>query len=123
VNKLTTGLLIDEKQAHKHRVLTEKINDIRAIPEHIPTKSLKRLAKQTGMFKSSVRRATQFLALRPYKTTVIHDIQPRVPASRIHFCSLFLQSVVEGEIDPQLIFFSNETWFHLQGYILTYSWS
>jgi hypothetical protein len=27
----------------------------------------------------------------------------------------FPQSVVEGEIDPQLTFFSDETWFHLQG--------
>jgi hypothetical protein len=26
---------------------------------------------------------------------------------------------VKGEIDPQLTFFSNEEWFHLQGYINT----
>jgi hypothetical protein len=45
-----------------------------------------------------------------------HALQPRDPASRVHFCSWFLQSVVEGEIDPQLTFFS-EAWFHLQGYI------
>jgi hypothetical protein len=30
------------------------------------------------------------------------------------FAVVFLQSVVEGEIDPQLIFFSDEAWFHLQ---------
>jgi hypothetical protein len=30
---------------------------------------------------------------------------------------VFLQSVVEGEFDPQLTFFSDEEWFHLQGYI------
>jgi hypothetical protein len=35
-------------------------------------------------------------------------LQPRDPASRIHFCSWFLQSVVEGEIDPQLPFFSDK---------------
>jgi hypothetical protein len=40
----------------------------------------------------------------------------RDPASRVHFFSWFLQPVVEGEIDPQLTFFSDEAWFHLQGY-------
>jgi hypothetical protein len=27
------------------------------------------------------------------------------------------QSVVEGEVNMQLIFLSDEAWFHLQGYI------
>jgi hypothetical protein len=55
------------------------------------------------------------LKLRPY-TTVIHALQPRDPAIMFHFCG-FLQAVVECEIDPQFIFFSDEVWFHLQGYI------
>jgi hypothetical protein len=41
------------------------------------------------------------------------------PASKVHFCSWFLQSVIEGEIDPHLTFFSDEALFHLQGYINT----
>jgi hypothetical protein len=49
--------------------------------------------------------------------TVIHALQSRDPASRVHFCSWFLQSLVEGDIDPQLAFFSDEEWFHFQGYI------
>jgi hypothetical protein len=49
----------------------------------------------------------------------MHALQPRDPASTVHFCSWFLQSVVKGEIDPQLAFFSDEAWFHLQGYINT----
>jgi hypothetical protein len=32
----------------------------------------------------------------------MHVLQPRDTASRVHFCSWFLQSVVEGEIDLQL---------------------
>jgi hypothetical protein len=46
-------------------------------------------------------------------------LQPRNPASAVHFYSWFLQSVVDGEIDPQLTFFSDEVWSHLQGYINT----
>jgi hypothetical protein len=45
------------------------------------------------------------LKLRRYKTTVIHV--------------LVLQSVVEGEIDLKLAFFSDEAWFRLHGYINT----
>jgi hypothetical protein len=42
---------------------------------------------------------------------------PHDPASRFHFCYWFLQSVIRGEIDLQLTFFSDEAWFYLQGYI------
>jgi hypothetical protein len=44
-------------------------------------------------------------------------LQQHDPASRVRLCSWFLQSVVEGQIDPQLAFFSDEAWFHLQEYI------
>jgi hypothetical protein len=38
----------------------------------------------------------------------MHVLQPCDLASRVHFCSLFLQS--------QLTFFSDDVQFHLQGY-------
>jgi hypothetical protein len=70
--------------------------------------------------KSSARTATQLLKLRPYKTTAIYALELRDSASRVRFFSWFLQSVVEGEIDPQLTFLSDEAaWFHLHGYINT----
>jgi hypothetical protein len=101
-------------------VLSEgKLDDIAARFQHTPRKSLKCLAQETRVSKSSARRATQLLKLRPYKTTVIHTLQQREPASRAHFCNWFLQTVIDGEIDPQLTFFSDEAWFHLQGYINT----
>jgi hypothetical protein len=49
----------------------------------------------------------------------MHALQLRNPASRVHFCIWFLQSVFKGEIDLQLTFFSDEPWFHLQGYLYT----
>jgi hypothetical protein len=113
-------LLTDKKQKHKRQVLTEeKVDDIRARLEHTPRKSLKHPAQETGVSKSNARTATQLLNLRPYKAIVIHVLQPHNPASKVHFCNSFLQSVIEGEIDPQLTFISDEAWFHLQGYINT----
>jgi transposase len=63
VNKLrTTGLLIDKKQKYECRVLAEeKFDDIGARFEQTPKKSLKRLAEETGVSKSSARTATQLL--------------------------------------------------------------
>jgi hypothetical protein len=121
VNTLrTTGLLIDKKQKHKRRVLTEeKLDDIGPGLEHTSRKSLKRLTQETGVSKSSARTATQLLKLRPYKITAIHALQLRDPTRRVHFFSWFLQSVVLGKIDPQFTFFSDEPCFHLQGYINT----
>jgi transposase len=119
VNKFrTTKLLIDKKQKCKCQVLTEeKLDDIGARLQHTPRKSLKRLAQETGVSKSSARIETRFLKLRPSKTTVIHALQPRNPTTMVHFCNWFLQSVVKGESNPQLTFLAVEAWFHLQGYI------
>jgi hypothetical protein len=78
-----------------------KLNEIGAKLEHTPRKSPKLLPLETGVSKFSARRPTQLLKDRPYETTVIHALQPIDPASRVHFCNWFLQSAVEGEIDPQ----------------------
>jgi hypothetical protein len=76
--------------------LSEKsLNDI----ETRPGKALKCLAQETGEAKSSERRATQMVKLRLYKTAVIHAFQPCLPSSRVNFCSWFLQSIIEGEIN------------------------
>jgi hypothetical protein len=108
------------KQKHKRRVLTEeKLHDTGARLEHTPRKSLNRPAQETGVSKCGARAETQLMKLRSYKPTLIHALQPRDTASRVNFCIWFLQSVVEGEIDPQLTFFSDEAWLHLQGYIST----
>jgi transposase len=64
LNKLRTmGLLIDKKAKHKRRALTEEFHDIGARLEHTrtPTKSLKRLAQETGVSKSSATMAAQLL--------------------------------------------------------------
>jgi hypothetical protein len=111
------------KQKHKRGVLAEKLDDIRTRLEHTPRKSLKRLAQVS---ESSARTVTQLMKLRPYKRILIHTLQRRDHASTFHFRSWFLQPVVEGEIDPQLILFPDEGWFHLQRYINTQnnrSWS
>jgi hypothetical protein len=93
-------------------LVEKKLDDIEAGFKHTSRKSLKRLAQEVEMSKSSARTATQLLKLRPYKTTVIHTLQPQGS-----FLQLVFTFCCRRKIDSQLIFFSDEAWFHLQGYI------
>jgi hypothetical protein len=104
VNKLRSiRLLIDKKQKHKHQVFTEeKSDDIGVRLEHMRKEWLKHLAQEAGVSKSSARMTTQLLKLRPYRTTVIHALQPYDPFKSVYLCSWFLQSVVECGINLQL---------------------
>jgi len=74
VNKVRqTGSVLDKKPESKRRVLTEKkLDEIGARLEHTPWKSLRHLAQETGVSKSSARTATKLLKLKPFKETVVH---------------------------------------------------
>jgi hypothetical protein len=68
VKKLRTmGLLIDKKQKYKRWGLTEKLDDIGATLEHTPRKSMKCLAQEIGVSKSSARTAHNRWSLDPIK--------------------------------------------------------
>jgi hypothetical protein len=61
INKVrSTGSLLGKKPAKKYCVLTEeKLDEIRARLEHTPQKSLRRLAQETSISKSSVAKVTK----------------------------------------------------------------
>jgi hypothetical protein len=96
-SRQTIHNLVNKLRQETKTVFTQgKLDDVGARLEHTHRKSLKCPAQETGVSKSSARSTTQLLKLRPYTTTAIHALQPCNPASRVHFCSPFLQSVVEG---------------------------
>jgi hypothetical protein len=85
VNKVRqTGSLLDKKRTvSKRRVLTEeKLDEIGARLEHSPQKSLRLIAQETGISKTSARTATILLKLKSNETSVVHELQPRDPANR-----------------------------------------
>jgi hypothetical protein len=60
----TIGLLVNKKQKHKRRVLTEeKLDDIGARLEYAFRISVRRLAQETGVSRSSARTAIKLLKL------------------------------------------------------------
>jgi hypothetical protein len=76
-NKMTkTGSLVDKKPNRKRTVLTEeKLDEIGPRLETSPRKSLRRVAEETRVSKTSARRDTKLSQLRPYKTTVVHPLK------------------------------------------------
>jgi hypothetical protein len=46
---------------------------------------------------------------------VVHALKAHDPLARIHFYNWFLRSVLDREVDSQLVFFSDETCFSLHG--------
>jgi hypothetical protein len=108
----------DKKKQPKRTVLTEaKVQDIEARLQISPRKSLRHLAQETGVSLGSARTATKLIKLRPYKVTVVHELKQPDYAARIRFRNWLLQNVHDGIADPQLLFLSDEAWFHVGGHV------
>jgi hypothetical protein len=59
--------------------------------KHTPQKSLKRLAQETGISKSSTAKSAKLHKLQLYMATAVSALQPHEPASSINFCNWGLQ--------------------------------
>lgn len=114
----TTGSLNAKCPKPKRRVLNEeKLVEIHASFTRSPNKPLRRVAQEVSVSKSLVHTATKILKLKPYKVTVVHELRPLDNEKRITFCNWVLHNIVDGIVDPQLIIFSDEAWFHLNGHV------
>ncbi|KAJ4430323.1 hypothetical protein ANN_22536 [Periplaneta americana] len=110
-----TESFLNKKRVQQCHVLRkEKLDAVGAQLEHSPRKSLRRLAQEVNISKTSAFVATKLLKLKPFRITVVHALQPEDPVSRVNYCNWFVQSVHNGDVDPLLTFFTDEAWFHLQ---------
>jgi transposase len=110
--------VLDKTRHHKKTVLTdEKLEDIWAWLEIRPLKSLRRLSQETGVSIGSASKATKLIKFRPYRVRVLHDLKPADAPQRIWFCNWMQKNVHNGLVDPQLLFITNEAYFHLSNYI------
>jgi hypothetical protein len=91
------------------------LDEIGAQIETSPTKSLHLLAVQCGVSKASVQRATELLKLRPCEIRAVQQLFPPDWEARSRYCRWFQESVANGILDPELLFFSDEAWFTLKG--------
>jgi hypothetical protein len=55
--------------------------------------------------------------LKPYKPTLVEKLYKIHSAARMQFCNWSSEAVCVGEVDPLLIYFSDEVQFHFSGHI------
>lgn len=113
-----TGSIRTAKRVRRRSVLNpNKMNEIRESLTRSPRKSLRRLSHQTQVSLYSTWKATKLLHFKPYKITAVQQLQPLDHEKRITYCNWFFQHVADGILDPQLLFVTDEAWFHLNGYV------
>jgi hypothetical protein len=122
VNKFrASGSVTSKERAQPrgpHVLMAEKVAEIQADILSTPSLSVRRLAKQSGVSKTSVHKLLRVeLGMYPYRVTLTHQLLPRDHETRAFFCE-WISNVVEN--DPNFLghcFFSDEAWFHLDGYV------
>ena len=60
--------------------------------------------------------ATKLLKLKLYKITIVQRFLSADTAQKLHYCMWFLTSVHDEIVDLNLVFYSDEPWFHLNRY-------
>jgi len=114
----STGSVLNNKKRRSKTVLTlNKLTEINNRLRNSPRKSLRRLSVQSGVSYTSTHRATKQLGLKAYKVSVQQQLLPADFNNRRIFCQWIRDEIFIGQIDPNLLFFSDEAWFHLSGYI------
>lgn len=113
-----TGSVNDRKRTGRPSVLTD--DSLQTISETFirsPKKSLRKLSTQIGLSYGSVHKATKLLKLHPYRINVTHQLQEPDKEKRMQYCHWF-KTFIRNDISVlDKVFFSDEAWFHLSGYV------
>lgn len=113
-----TGSVEKRKSTGRKTILNvERLDDIRDRLQISPQKSLRHLAQQTGLSRSTCHKAVRReLHYHPYKVSVVQQILPADHEKRVNFCRWFNAHQRADEI-LDLSFYTDEAWFHLTGYV------
>lgn len=95
----------------------EVLDNAREIIEATPSTSIRRLGQQLNLsFGTTQLILKKDLQMYPYKLQVYHKILPRDFQPRINYCNWFVDNLNNDEV-LDITFFSDEAWFHLDGYV------
>ncbi|KAJ4448627.1 hypothetical protein ANN_00017 [Periplaneta americana] len=119
------GGVIDKKRTRRRTVLTEEnLDDIGYILEKFPTKSIRRISRETGLCYGSVRNAVMLLKMGPHKITEMQELGPDDIASSSNLLSSVLDILVSlPEIAPKMAnrYSIKQRVFMYDNYVLTNS--
>lgn len=113
-----TGSVGNKKHNRRRTVLNEEmLVDIRVTFENSPKKSLRMLHQQKQISLFSAYKAAKLLGLTPYKIKESQKIGPNDPAARLRYCQWLKWFTRNTVCALDNLFFSDEAWFHLSGYV------
>lgn len=114
-----TGSVEDAPKSGRNKILTaDKLGDISDRMARSPTKSVRRLAIQSGISVGSAHSAVRkSLALYPYKVTAMHELKETDKGKRLQYCMWFKDFVIHYDNILEKTFFTDEAWFNLSGYV------
>lgn len=122
IDNFQTNYTLDpKKKTRRPSVVTpEKLEEIRSKVEARPDTSVRKLALQTSIHRSSAHRALKRLKLRAYRAMLVQELLPLDAQKRLEFCSWFQKFLNRHSRTVSAfdyVFFSDEAWFHKTGYI------
>lgn len=117
-NFRTTGSVKRQWKGGRSRVRTQNVvNNARNAIREQPTKSVRRLAQQLeisyGTCRSILKRD---IGMHPYKVQLYQELLPPDYVRRVAYCRFFNANLNDDDVLDKT-FFTDEAWFHLNGYI------
>jgi hypothetical protein len=83
-----------------------------------PNTSIRHLQQQVDLSYTTCQRILkQDLHLHPYRLQLVHELLPNDRPRRQQFCHWFMESFHNNGAILEKTFFSDESWFHLSGYV------
>lgn len=122
VTRFQTAHTVDSGYTGRKRTPTtltpEKKQEIEQRITAQPTLSTRRLGSQVNVSTRSVCRCLKSLKLHPYKISVMQELLATDYTKRVRYCRWLLNFVNENGQDVfDRVYFSDEAWFHLSGYV------
>lgn len=94
------------------------IDAVRAVKEERPQTSVRHMQQEVDLSYGTCRRILKNdLKLHPYRLQVTHEILPLDRPQRREFCQRFIDTFIGNDEVMKKIMFTDESWFHLSGYV------
>ena len=101
----------------------ENIQKTRAVFQTSPRKSIRRAAQQVGINRETLRQiVVEDLHLFPYKIQTHQPLSPRAMEQRLCFANTIVHRIDEQDFDVNMVWFSDEAHFHLDGFVNKQNW-
>jgi hypothetical protein len=82
-----------------------------------PRKSLRVLLQETGLSRSTCQGAAKESGLHAYRFRVVQELKQQDYDKRMTYCCWFQTFIDENPGILDYVWFSDDTWFHLSGYV------